>query len=136
MLGNFSCLCCHLLTLQNYFFQNNSYRNTIRVLNSFDPDPDRHVSVLIWFQTVYKGNHQTTKITTIKEIVNYVLRREKWPLARKELIMYLFNFSCCYSSNWSCWRATLDSCCRKYCCLHRETEAGCHLQRSTSTADE
>ena len=32
MLGNFSCLCCHLLTFSKFF------RNTIRVSNSLNPD--------------------------------------------------------------------------------------------------
>ena len=36
MLGNFSCFCCRL----PIFFSKNSFRNTIRVSNSLDPDQD------------------------------------------------------------------------------------------------
>ena len=38
MLGNFSCFCCHLLTIIKInFFQKNSLRNTIRVSNGLEP---------------------------------------------------------------------------------------------------
>ena len=39
MLGNFTCFCCHL-TFQNELFSKNSFRNTLRVSNSLDPDQD------------------------------------------------------------------------------------------------
>ena len=42
MLGNFHAfdvVCLHFLKLS---FSKNSFRNTIRVLNSLDPDQDRH----------------------------------------------------------------------------------------------
>ena len=43
MLGNLSCFCSLLLTFFKInFFQKNSFRNTIRVSNSLDPDEDRH----------------------------------------------------------------------------------------------
>ena len=41
MLGNFSCLCCRLLTFFKIFFVKNDFRNTIRVLSGLDPDQDR-----------------------------------------------------------------------------------------------
>ena len=41
MLGNFSCLCCHLLTFLKPTFSQNSLRNIIRVSNGLDPDQDR-----------------------------------------------------------------------------------------------
>ena len=37
MLGNFSCLCCHLLPR----LKKKSFSNTIRVSNGLDPDQDR-----------------------------------------------------------------------------------------------
>ena len=69
MLGNFSCFCYHLFC----FFKINikkSFRNTIRVSNSLDPEQDRHsvgMSVLIWDKTVCKGYQQTKKFPTGKE---------------------------------------------------------------------
>ena len=36
--------------------------NAIRVSNSLDPDEARHLSGLIWVQTVSKGYQQTTKV--------------------------------------------------------------------------
>ena len=43
MLGNFSCLCCHLPTFFKInFFEKKSFRNTIIVSNILDPDQDRH----------------------------------------------------------------------------------------------
>ena len=42
MLGNFSCFCCRLLTFFKFTFPKNSFRNTIRVTNSLDPDQNRH----------------------------------------------------------------------------------------------
>ena len=40
MLGNFSWFFCHLLTFSKITFSKNSFRNTIRESNSFDPDQD------------------------------------------------------------------------------------------------
>ena len=45
-----------------------SFRNTIRLSNSLDPDQDRQ----IWFQTVCKGYQQITKVSDSKERVNSV----------------------------------------------------------------
>ena len=59
MLGNFLCFSCRLLTFLKFNFRK-SFRNIIRVSNSFDPDKDR-CSVLIWVQTVCKGYRQTPK---------------------------------------------------------------------------
>ena len=42
MLGNFSYFCYHLLTFFHFFFQKNSFRNTIRVSNNLDLDQDRY----------------------------------------------------------------------------------------------
>ena len=42
MLGNFSCFICGQLTFFKLIFSKNSFTNTIRVSNSFDPDQDRH----------------------------------------------------------------------------------------------
>ena len=43
MLGNFSCVCCRLLTFFKInFLKKKSFRNTIGVSNGLDPDQDRH----------------------------------------------------------------------------------------------
>ena len=42
MQGNFSCFFCRLLIFSKSTFLKNSFRNTIRVLNSLDPDQARH----------------------------------------------------------------------------------------------
>ena len=59
MLANFPCS----LSPADYFakstFSKNSFRNTVRVSNSLDPDV---VSGLIWAQTVYIGYHKTTLV--------------------------------------------------------------------------
>ena len=47
-----------------FTFSKNSFRNTIILSNSLD-----RMSVQIWVQTVWKGNQQMTKGTTIKERV-------------------------------------------------------------------
>ena len=40
MLGNFSCFCCRLLDFSTFILSKISFRNTIRVSNSLDPDQD------------------------------------------------------------------------------------------------
>ena len=40
MLGNFSCVCCHLLTFIELNFPKKYFRNTIRVSKSLDPDQE------------------------------------------------------------------------------------------------
>ena len=47
-------------------FSKNSFRNTIIVSNSLD-----RMSVLIWVQTVWKGNQQMTKVAPISKRVYY-----------------------------------------------------------------
>ena len=42
MLGNFACFFCCLLIFSKSTFSKNSFRNTIRVSNSLDPDQARH----------------------------------------------------------------------------------------------
>ena len=42
MLGNLSCFWCCLLNFSKLTFSKNSFGNTIRVSNSFDPNQDRH----------------------------------------------------------------------------------------------
>ena len=42
MLGDFSCFYRLLLFFSKLIFSENSFRNTIRVTNSLDPDQDRH----------------------------------------------------------------------------------------------
>ena len=37
-----------------------SFKNTVRVSNSLDPDQARQLSGLIWVQSVYKDYQQTT----------------------------------------------------------------------------
>ena len=68
MLGNFSCFFCRLLLFSKLTFQRNSFRNTIRVANSLDPDQARH-SGLIWVQTVCKDYQQMTKFTAGRQSV-------------------------------------------------------------------
>ena len=41
ILGNFSCFLSSADFFQNHFFSKNSFRNTIRVSNSLDPDKAR-----------------------------------------------------------------------------------------------
>ena len=41
MLGNFSCLCCRLLTFSKRASTKNSFRKTIRASNGFVPDQDQ-----------------------------------------------------------------------------------------------
>ena len=60
MLGNFSCLCCRLLTFQNYFFQkilSGALSECQMVWIQIRTDI---LSVLIWVQTVCKSYQQTT----------------------------------------------------------------------------
>ena len=64
----------------NQPFSKNSFRNTIRVSNSLDPDQARHLSGLIWVQTVCKGYQRTT-------------------LAGKELIKFRNKMNC-FGVNW------------------------------------
>ena len=42
MLGNFSWICCCLLTFSKLTCLKDSFGNTIRVATSLDPDQDRH----------------------------------------------------------------------------------------------
>ena len=42
MLGNISCFFCNLLTFFEINFSKNSFKNTIRVSNSLDPEQDPH----------------------------------------------------------------------------------------------
>ena len=69
MLGNFVCF----LVVYGFFFKltfsKKSFRKTIRVSNSSDPDQARHLLGLIWVQTVCKGYHQMTKVSTSRERV-------------------------------------------------------------------
>ena len=61
--GKFFMLLCHLLIFfQNQLFEKNSFRNTIRVSNSLDPDQAGHLVGLIWVQTVSKGYQQTALV--------------------------------------------------------------------------
>ena len=50
-------------------FSKNSFRNTIRVSNSRDPDQDRHSVCPDLVQTVCKSYQQTTKVAASKERV-------------------------------------------------------------------
>ena len=61
-------LFCHLWIFLkiNFFSKNNkTFRNTIRVSNSLDPDQAQQNIGLIWVQTVYIGYQQTTKVATL-----------------------------------------------------------------------
>ena len=51
-----------------------SFRNTIRVSNSLDPDQTRRFVGLIWVQTVCKGYQLMTKVTTSRERVKALSR--------------------------------------------------------------
>ena len=59
MLTNFLCSFSLSEFFENSTFAKNSFRNTIRVSNSLDPDV---VSGLIWAQTVYIDYHKTTLV--------------------------------------------------------------------------
>ena len=72
MLGNF------LLSADVFSkltFSNNSFRNTIRVSNSLNPDQARLLSGLILVQTVCKGYQQTTKSIVSKELKKRCARK-------------------------------------------------------------
>ena len=63
--GNFSWFCvCRLLVFFSIKYFKISFRNTIGVSSSLDPDQDRQhmLSVLVWFQVVCKGYTQTTLV--------------------------------------------------------------------------
>ena len=49
------------------FFSKNNFGKTIRVPNSFDPNQDPCLSVLIWVRTVCNGYQQMTKVAASKE---------------------------------------------------------------------
>ena len=57
-------------------FENNSFRNTIRVTNGLVSDQDDILSVLmsvlIWVQTVCKGYQQITKVVASKDYFIYM----------------------------------------------------------------
>ena len=76
MLGSLSCFFCRLLTFcSKSIFSKNSFRNTMRVSNSFYPHQDQYsLSVLIWVQTVCKNYQQTTKNTASRLRVKYLLK--------------------------------------------------------------
>ena len=69
ILGNFACffvICGFFLKLS---FSKKTFKNTIRMSKSLDPDQVRRLSGLIWVQTVCKGYQQTTKVATSGERV-------------------------------------------------------------------
>ena len=41
MMGNFSCVCCRLLTFFKINFKKKSFTSTIRLSNGLDPDEER-----------------------------------------------------------------------------------------------
>ena len=61
--------CCLWIFFLKLTFSKTSFRNTIRVSNSWDPDQARHFVSLIWVHTVCKGYQQTTKVATSRERV-------------------------------------------------------------------
>ena len=71
---------CRLLIFFKINLFQNSFRNTIRVSNSLDPDLADILSGLIWIQTVCNGYQQTT-------------------LVGKELILEIFNDSSTVADN-------------------------------------
>ena len=58
LLGNCACL----LSSADFFLNQNSFRNTIRVSNSLDPEQARHFVEPVLGQTVYRGYQQTTLV--------------------------------------------------------------------------
>ena len=74
MLGNSACnfTSVFFFIFLNQLFQKQSFRNTIRVSDSLDPNRPDVLLSLIWVQTVCKGYQQTTKVATSGEsIKNY-----------------------------------------------------------------
>ena len=71
MLGNF--LYKFVLSSTDFFFKikflKNSFRNSIRVSNSLDPDQDQQNAGPDLDQTVCKGYKPMSKVTAIKEKV-------------------------------------------------------------------
>ena len=74
--------CCLLIFFQNHVFQN-SFRNTIRELNSLDPDQARQNIELDVGPTVFKGHQQMTLLMTLVD---------KKPTARIFLLVDLRDF--------------------------------------------
>ena len=67
MLGNFS---CRLLTFSKLTFSKNSFRNTIRVTKSLDPDQDRHfVGPDLGPSCLQRLYQQTTEVVASKKRV-------------------------------------------------------------------
>ena len=91
---------CRLLT---FFFKINllkikSFRNTITVSNSLDPEIRTDVlSVLIWVQNVCKGHQPTTKVAT---------RDERWdlPVSRDSILVIAL-----YSTIENCGNSTFST---------------------------
>ena len=48
-------------TLSKLFFSKHSFRNSIRVSNSFDQDQDRHSVKIIFFKTFFQEHYQRVK---------------------------------------------------------------------------
>ena len=62
--------CCLLIFFKSTFLKN-SFRNTIRVSDNLVPDQARHLSVLIWVQTVCKGYQQTKQLSGFFDISEF-----------------------------------------------------------------
>ena len=65
-------------------FLKNSFRSTIRVSKSLDPDQARRLSGLIWVQTVCKGYQQTMLFAITLPIFTSCCC---WPLCSSHLIL-------------------------------------------------
>ena len=57
-------------------FSKISFRNTIRVANSLDPDQAQHLSGLIWVRTVCKAYQQTPLVG--KKLKDLLVELLKW----------------------------------------------------------
>ena len=64
----------------------NSFRNTIRVSNSWDPDPDLLLAGTLSLNSI----NQTRSSSGFKLFAKVISRRQKWLLARKQLSYDIF----------------------------------------------
>ena len=96
LFGNFACFFVVRCFFQKSTFSKNSFKITIRMSNSLDPDQARHFVGLIWGQTVCKGYQQTT-----------LVGKELYLKSLPELTLVILNHQCTY-----------------YCCVFFQTLAG------------
>ena len=110
MLGNLSCFCCHLPTFFIINLFKKSFRNTIRLSNSLDPDQDRH-SVrpgpkIIFFSSSTQLSTEfimliNTKMPTIVGILTFISMLNTTSKKLKKQETSLFVSILVFMSSWN-----------------------------------